>query len=143
MNNEMQILLQYWDFHGKNVDEVWFLLEWVAWDLFEFKKVSRVSGYSFHDPCAFYARSYYAPLWCDMCSSSDHNANSCPYSAYYAHPDSSLPLAQCTGLEVGEPFRLVARLGMNNAYCGLETPFEEVHHLVKTPLERCRDMFVH
>jgi len=44
---------------------------------------------------------------------------------------------------MGEPFRLVARFGMNNACCGLETPFEEVHHLVGTTLEGCRDMFVH
>ena len=78
-----------------------------------------------------------------MCNSSDHNANSCPYSAYYAHPDSSLPLAQCTGLKVGEPFGLVARFGMNNACYGLETPFEEARNLVDTPLEGCRDMFVH
>ena len=47
------------------------------------------------------------------------------------------------GLEVGEPFGLVARFGMNNACCGLETRFEEVHHLDKTSLEGCHDMFVH
>ena len=29
---------------------------------------------------------------------------------------------------------LVARFGMNNACCGLETPFDEVHHLVDTLL---------
>jgi len=44
---------------------------------------------------------------------------------------------------VGKHFGLVARFGMNNAYCGLETPFDEVHKLVDTPLERCRDMFAH
>ena len=44
---------------------------------------------------------------------------------------------------MGEPFGLVTRLGINNACCGLETLFEEVHHLVETPLEGCRDMFVH
>ena len=31
---------------------------------------------------------------------------------------------------------------MNNVCCGLETPFEEVPHLVDTPLKGC-DMFVH
>ena len=30
VNNETQILLQYWDFHGQNVDEPWSLLEWIA-----------------------------------------------------------------------------------------------------------------
>jgi len=34
-------------FHGKNVDEVWSLLEWVTWDSFEFEKASCVSEYSF------------------------------------------------------------------------------------------------
>jgi len=47
------------------------------------------------------------------------------------------------GLEVGEPFGFVARMGMNNACCGLETSFEEVHNLVDIPLEGCLDMFVH
>ena len=70
MNNKTLILLQYLDFHGKNVDEAWSLLEWIAWDSFEFDKASRICGYSCHDPCAFYAKSYYAPLWCDMCNSS-------------------------------------------------------------------------
>jgi len=46
-------------------------------------------------------------------------------------------------LEVGEPFGLVAKIGMNNALGGLETPFEEVHTLVFTPLKGCRDIFVH
>jgi len=47
------------------------------------------------------------------------------------------------GLAVGEPFGLVVRFGMNNTCCGLKTPFDKVHHLVDTALERCRDMFVH
>jgi len=104
---------------------------------------SRLYGYSFHDPCALYARSYYAPFWCDMRNSSNHNINSCPYYVYYALSDLSLPLTQCTGLEMGEAFGLVARFGMNNACCGLETPFDEVHHLVDTLLEGCHHMFVH
>jgi len=36
------------------------LLKWIAWDSFEFEKASLISEYSFLDPCAFYARSYYA-----------------------------------------------------------------------------------
>ena len=59
-------------------------------------------------------------LFGDMCNSSDHNISSYPYYACYAHPNSSLPLAQCMGLEVGEPFGLVARFVMNNTCCGLE-----------------------
>ena len=31
VNSEIWIFLQFWDFHGKNVDEAWSLLEWVAW----------------------------------------------------------------------------------------------------------------
>jgi len=36
VNNKTRILLQFWGFHGKNVDETWSLLELVAWDSFEF-----------------------------------------------------------------------------------------------------------
>ena len=64
-----------------NSETLIFLQFWVAWDLFEFEKASRFYGNSFHDPCPFYARSYYAPLWCDMCNSSTHNVSSCPYYA--------------------------------------------------------------
>jgi len=65
------------------------------------KKATRFYGNSFHDPCAFYARSYYAPLWCDMRNSSVHNVSSCPYYAYYAHSNSSLPLTQSMRLGGG------------------------------------------
>ena len=41
----------------------------------------------------FYARSYYAPLWCDLCNTSAHNVSSCLFYACYAHLDLSLPLA--------------------------------------------------
>ena len=34
VNSETRILLQFWDFHCKSVDEAWNLLEWVAWDSF-------------------------------------------------------------------------------------------------------------
>jgi len=143
VNNETRILLQYLDFHGNNIDEAWSLPEWVAWDSFEFDKASRIYGYSFPNPHAFYAKSYYAPLWCDMCNSFAHNVSSYPYYACYTSSDSSLPLTQCMRLEVGEPFGLGASFGMNNALGGLETPFEEMHTLVSTPLEGCRDVFVH
>ena len=131
------------DFHGKNIDDAWFLLEWVAWDSFELDKVSRIYGYSFPDPCAFYAKSYYASLWCDMCNFSAHNVSSCPYDACYTHLDSSLPLTQSMGHEVGEPFGLGASFGMGNACCRLETSFDKVHNLVDTLLEGCSDMFMH
>ena len=77
VNNKTRILLQYWTFHIRNVDEAWSLLDWNAWDLFEFERACHIYGYSFHNPCAFYARSYYAPLWCDTCNSSDRNITSC------------------------------------------------------------------
>jgi len=39
VNNQTRILLQYLDFHGKNVDEARNLFEWVAWDSFEFERL--------------------------------------------------------------------------------------------------------
>jgi len=63
VNSKIRVLLRYWDFQCKCVDETWCLLEWVAWDSFEFEKASHLSGYSFPDPCAFFARLYYAPFW--------------------------------------------------------------------------------
>ena len=62
VNSKIRALLAYWGFHGKNVHDAWYLLEWIAWDSFEFEKVSCGFGYSFPDSCAFYARSYYAPF---------------------------------------------------------------------------------
>jgi len=47
------------------------------------------------------------------------------------------------GLEGGEPFGLVARFDINNAFRGLEDAFDMEHNLVDTPLEGCHDMFVH
>ena len=102
VNSEIRIFLQFLDFYGKNINEAWCLLQWIAWDSFELEKASRFYGNSFHDPCAFYARSYYALFWCDMCNSSVHNVSSCPYYAYCAHSDSCLPLTQSMRLEVGE-----------------------------------------
>ena len=53
----------------------------------------------------------------DMCSPYDHNITSCQSYACYPKLDSSLPLAQCTRFEVGEPFRLVARFDVDAGYC--------------------------
>jgi len=68
VNGKTRALLEYRDFHGKNVDNAWCLLKWISWDSFEFEKASHVYRYSFPDSCAFYCRSYYAPFWCDLCS---------------------------------------------------------------------------
>ena len=53
-----------------------------------------------------------------------------------------LPLAQCTGLEGGEPFGYVTNFGMNNDLCGFEDTLDRGHNLVFTPLEGCQDLFV-
>jgi len=91
VNRRTRILLQHWDFQCKCVDEALCLLEWIAWESFEFEKASCCSGYLFPNPCAFYARPYYAPLWCDICNSSDHNAKSCPDYACYVQPGFASP----------------------------------------------------
>jgi len=72
VNSETCALLEYWGFY-KNVDEASYLLEWIAWESFEFEKTSLVSRYSIPDPYTFYSRSYYALFWCDLCNSSDHD----------------------------------------------------------------------
>ena len=41
VNNETRTPLEYWGFHGKNIDDAWYLLVWIAWDSFEFEKVSQ------------------------------------------------------------------------------------------------------
>jgi len=125
------------------------LLEWIAWDSFEFEKGSRVSKYSFYDPCLFYSRSYYAPFWCDFYNSSDHETNSGPYYACYDQSsfvspwvnadfvltlhDSSHPLAQCTELKVGEPFAIIAKPSVVDVCFESEDIFDEVHDLVEAP----------
>ena len=122
------------------------------WDSFEFEKASRISRYLFSDPCAFYARSYYGHFWCDLCNSSDHDINSCPYYVCYAQPnfappmentklvltlhDSSFPLAKCMGLEVGELFGVVATFSFTNACFEPGDTFDEVHDLDETPFGR-------
>jgi len=135
------------------------LLEWIAWDSFELEKVSRVSRCSCFNPCAFYARSYYATFWCDLRKSFDHDINLCLYYACYAQPafaspwdntddvltlhDSSFPLAQCMGLETGEPFGGVARFSVADVCFKLKDIFDEVHDLAEAPLKGSRDMFTH
>ena len=51
------------------------LLEWITWDSFEFEKASLISRYLFPTLCTFYARSYYAPFWCDSCNSSNRDTD--------------------------------------------------------------------
>ena len=111
----------------------------MVWDSFEFERACCVCRYSFPDPCAFYAISYYAPLWCDLFNTSAHNVSSCSYLACYAHSNSSLLLTRCTGLEVGESFGLGASFDMDNACCGFPDTLDRGHNLVDTPL----DVFVY
>jgi len=92
VNSKIRTLLGYWDFHGKNIDDAWYLLEWIAWDSFEFEKATIISKCSFPNPCAFYSRSYYAPFWCDLCNSSDHATNLCPCYACYTQPYVASPI---------------------------------------------------
>ena len=47
------------------------------------------------------------------------------------------------GLEVDEPFGLNASFGMNNDLRGFEGTLGREHNLVDTPLEGCREVFVH
>jgi len=77
VNSKTRILLEYWGFLAKSIDDTWYLLEWIALDSFEFEKASYVSAYSFHNPCASYSRSYYATFWCDLYNSFDHVTNFC------------------------------------------------------------------
>ena len=142
VNSKIRTILEYWGLQGQSIDEVWCLLEWIAWDSFELEKASCIFGYSFSNPCAFYARSYYVPFWCDMCSSSGHNFISCTFYACYTQPNSFLSLAQCTEFEVGEPFRLVAKFDVDVAYWMSDDTNDVVHNLVEPPLEVSCDVFV-
>jgi len=159
VNSKIRILLEHWDFHDRNVDDTWYLLEWIAWDLYEFPKATIISKYLISDPCTFYTRSYYAPFWCGLCNSFGYDINSCPYYACYAQPDfvsswdnadvvltlldSTFPLAQCTGLDVGDSFVVDARFSVLNACCESENILDEMHDLNKTPLDESRDVLVH
>jgi len=94
-----------------------------------------------------------------LCSSSDHETNSCPYYACYDQPDflsprdntdvvlilpdSVFPLAQYTGLEVSEPFGFDERIDVYDACFKLEDILDEVHDLDSTPLEASRDVLMH
>ena len=87
INGKTRALLQYLGFLAKSVDEAWYLLEWIAWDSFEFEQAACSSGYSLSDPCVFYARSYYSLFWCYLCNSSNHETNLCSYYAGYDQSD--------------------------------------------------------
>jgi len=39
VNNETRILLRYWNFHCKIIDEAWPLLEWIAWIRLSLKRL--------------------------------------------------------------------------------------------------------
>jgi len=56
-------------------------------------------------------------------------------------PNSSFPLAQCTGLDMGEPFEFDARLDVSDACFKSEDILDKVHDLNKTALEGSCDMF--
>ena len=121
VNGKTWIPLEYKDFCGQSADEARCLFQWIGWDSFEFEKASNVSRYSFSDvclfyhlsvwshlrgvwdPCLFYARSYYAPFFCDLCNSFGYKISSCLFYTCYAQPGSSLPLIQCAGFEAREP----------------------------------------
>jgi len=45
VNSKTWTLLDYWDFHCKNVDDPCYLLECIVWDSFEFEKVTIISKY--------------------------------------------------------------------------------------------------
>ena len=79
VNSKTRVLLEFQGFHAKNVNDEYCLLEWIAWNSFEFEIASPVSRYSFSDPCALYARSYYAHLCYELCNSSNHETKSRRY----------------------------------------------------------------
>jgi len=76
---------------------------------------------------------------------SDHDINSYPYYACYAQPDFasprdntdvvqlisdlSFPLAKCTGLGKGDPFRFDARFDVSDACFKSEDIFDKLHDL--------------
>jgi len=96
---------------------------------------------------------------CDLCNSSYDATSSCPYYACYDQFDfilswdntnvvlsvlgSSLPLAQCTELEEGDPFGFDGRFDVVDTCFELEDIFDKVHDLVKTLLEESYDVFMH
>jgi len=91
VKGETCILLEYWGFNGKKVDEASYLLQWNAWDTFEFEKASRVPRYSFPGPRIVYSISFYAPFWCNLHTSSNRATNLFPYYACDAQPDFASP----------------------------------------------------
>ena len=57
-------------------------------------------------------------------------------------PDLSFPLAQCTGLEIGEHFGVVARPSVLDACFESEDILDELHDLVETSLMGSSDVFM-
>jgi len=54
--------------------------------------------------------------------------------------NSLFPFAQCTGLEAGEPSRVVTGFGIVDACFESKDTLDVVYDLVETPLERSRDV---
>ena len=72
VNYETHAHLEHWDFCARNVDEAWYLLEWLARDTYEFET-------SYVDSCIpSHCIPNYAPLVCEHCNRSDYDSNSCP-----------------------------------------------------------------
>ena len=146
MNSKTRILLEYQGFLGDNVEEAWYLLQWIAWDSFEFEKGSRVFIYSFPYPSTFYSRSYYAPFAVICIVLLNMKLICVLYYACYTQPSFVLPwdtLDQCTGLEVDEPFRIVAKFSIADASFETEDTFDKVHDPIGTPSEGSHEVFVH
>jgi len=57
--------------------------------------------------------------------------------------DSSIPLAQCMGLKLREPFGFFAGFDVAYACSELDDILDEVHDLDETPLEGSRDVFMY
>ena len=96
MNGETNDLLQYSGFPSRTIYEALDELEWVVRDIYEFEKITCALEMSFLNPRAFHASSFYkemfvtscvprtnilecVPPTCDLCSTSDHNSDSCSH----------------------------------------------------------------
>jgi len=118
VNSETGTPLGYWDFHGKSLKDACYLLEWIAWDSFEFEKASLICRYSISIHCTFYYRSYYAPFWCNLCSYSDHATNSCPHYVCYTQPYFASPTTKTQPIPEGKSDANCGRRKMSEAPTG-------------------------
>ena len=73
MNHETRALLEQWDFCAKSVDEACAILDWLAWDTYEFE--TSCSDSYIPPPCI----PAPVPPMCAICHCSDHASSSCPY----------------------------------------------------------------